>query len=561
MYRSNADFAGMGFLMRIGLGQIDACLGDLGGNADKIRRIYAEAVGQEVDLLVFPELALSGYPPLDLLNSSDFLEDVQRTLEHLAADCSEITTIVGFPENANGNIFNSAAVLRDGFVKAVYRKARLPCLGVFDEQKYFGCGSEPLVINVKGLNIAVTICRDIWDIDWLSTFFKDASRFEVIVNIAASPFHTGKFIQRQQIAADCAKRFSCCLCYCNLVGGQDGLVFDGRSFICNPDGVIVGGAKAFEEDFFTADIVPQKNAAAVNLLQPTRQEAVDVIDEIYRALVLGTKDYCLKNGFTNALVGLSGGIDSSVVAAIAAAALGPKQVSGITMPSKFNSKQTIKDAESVAKNLGISFLAVPIEPVLEQFDKILQAARGWNDRGVAYENLQARIRCTILMSLSNQFGFLVLSSGNKSEAATGYTTLYGDAAGGLAVIGDVPKTVVYRLAKHINKINNKQIIPASVIERAPSAELRPGQKDSDALPDYDLLDKILAGLVEEEQSVKLLVKSGLPREAVNGVVDMMHRSEFKRRQSPPAIKITPKAFGADLKLPITNRYRFSKEKQ
>ena len=333
------------------------------------------------------------------------------------------------------------------------------------------------------------------------------------------------------------------------------MVFDGRSILADSGGKIVAEARAFEEDLLIADIAPAgPDRVQVKPMQPSVPQPSDLLDEVYHALVLGTADYARKNGFKKALLGLSGGIDSSVVAALAVAALGAENVLGITMPSKFNSPETKASAEQVARNLGIEFLTIPIETILERFDRSLQSVAGWDDKGVAYENLQARIRGSILMSLSNQFGSLVLTSGNKSETAVGYATLYGDTAGGFAVIKDVLKTFVYKLAEHINKINNRQIIPADVLKRPPSAELKPGQKDSDSLPDYDLLDEILKGYVEEDKSAQQLVESGLPQDVVHSVIRMVDRNEYKRRQSPPGVKITPKAFGKDRRLPITNRY-------
>ncbi|MHC4337079.1 MAG: NAD+ synthase [Planctomycetota bacterium] len=536
------------------LGQFDAVVGDLIGNAEKMRTMYAEAVKSDADLLVFPELAVCGYPPEDLLLKKHFLHDNHLTIEKLAADCPDVTIIVGFAESYQGNSYNSAAVLQNSCIKTVYRKGRLPNYGVFDERRYFQPGTEPVVINVGGLNVAVTICFDIWDIEWLAKFLKNARQIQMIANISASPFHLGKLEQRQTTLARCAKKFNCAVSYCNLIGGQDELVFDGRSVIVDSTGADVK-ARAFDEDLLIVDVsLAGDGAVQVKPIQPTAPQPTDVVDEVYQALVLGTKDYTRKNGFKKVLLGLSGGIDSSVTAAIAVAALGAENVVGLTMPSKFNCPETIKDAQTLAKNLSIEFLTVPIEPILNQFHDALQKVPGWDNKGIAYENLQARIRGGILMSLSNQFGSLVLTTGNKSETAVGYATLYGDTAGGFAVIKDVPKTIVYKLAEHINKTSGRQIIPADVITRAPSAELRPSQKDSDALPEYDLLDKILKGYVEEDKSAKELIESGLPEDVVHRVIRMVDRNEYKRRLSPPGIRITPKAFGKDRRLPITNRY-------
>lgn len=541
--------------MRVTLGQINAVVGDLGGNAEKMRKAYSAALEENVDLLIFPELAICGYPPEDLLHKKHFLEDNLLTVKKLAADCPQMTIITGFAEEHKGACYNSAAILQGGNISGVYKKCQLPNFGVFDERRYFKTGKEPLVITLEGVRIAVTICRDIWDIDWLGNTLKREGQIELIVNISASPFYTGKFELRQQTVIECADKLKCCVAYCNMVGGQDELVFDGRSILADASGNITAKANAFEEDLLIADIFKDKDGkTCINPISPLRNQPGDMIDEIYQALILGTRDYAKKNGFKKVLLGLSGGIDSSVVASIAAAAMGAENVTGITMPSKFNSPETISDAGKVAENLGIEFLTLPIELVLEEFNKTLGNVTGWDNQGIAFENLQARIRGDYLMSLSNQFGALVLTSGNKSETAVGYATLYGDTAGGFAVIKDVPKTIVYKLAKHINKIQGHEVIPADVINRAPSAELRADQKDSDSLPDYDLLDKILKGYVEEDKSVKQLTDSGIDADIVRKVIRMVDLNEYKRRQSPPGVKISQKAFGKDRRLPITNRY-------
>ncbi len=546
--------------MRVALGQFNAIVGDLAGNAEKMRQIYARAVKADVDLLAFPELAICGYPPEDLLYKQHFLRDCSTTLERLAADCPDKTVIVGFAEGKGAKSYNSAAVLRGGKVRKVYRKGMLPNYGVFDERRYFHPGAEPLVVNVEGLDVAVTVCFDIWNIRWLRKFLAGAGRIQMILNISASPFHTGKIRAREKVINACAKELNCAVAYCNLVGGQDELIFDGRSIFADSTGRIVAKAKAFDEDLIIADVVPAADGAVqIKPVQHAARQPSNPVDEIYQALVLGTRDYARKNGFKKVLLGLSGGIDSSVTAAIAVAALGSENVIGISMPSEFNSPETKSDAEKLAKNLGIEFHTIPIGPALGQFHQSLQTVKGWNDEGIAYENLQARIRGCILMSLSNQFGSLVLTTGNKSETAVGYSTLYGDTAGGFGIIKDVPKTSVYELAEHVNKIGGRQIIPEDVIIRPPSAELRPDQKDSDSLPDYDLLDRILKGYVEEDQSIAELVGHGLPEDVVSKVIRMVDRNEYKRRLSPPGIKITPKAFGKDRRLPITNLYSHSQD--
>jgi NAD+ synthase (glutamine-hydrolysing) len=395
---------------------------------------------------------------------------------------------------------------------------------------------------------------DIWDIDWLARFLKNAGKIDMVLNISASPFHLEKIETRKEIVRQCVEQLKSPACYCNLVGGQDELVFDGRSMFADAAGNIVAMAKAFEEDLLIADVTAQDGKVRIEPQPESAIAHLNILDEMYGALVLGTRDYVKKNGFAKAIVGLSGGIDSAVTAAIAVAALGAENVIGITMPSKFNSPDTIGDAEKCARNLGIEFMTIPIGPVLERFSDSLKQAPGWDDKGLAYENLQARIRGTILMSLSNQWQAIVLTTGNKSETAVGYATLYGDTAGGFAVIKDVFKTMVYKLARYINDINGRVIIPKSVIDRVPTAELRPNQKDTDSLPEYDLLDKILKGYVEEDKSARQLISEGLPKEAVERVIGMVDRNEYKRRQSPPGVKITPKAFGRDRRLPITNRY-------
>ena len=542
--------------MRVALGQFNAVVGDLAGNTKRMQQIYDQAVRDDVDLLLFPELAVCGYPPEDLLHKQHFLRDCSLALNRLAAGCPQTTIVVGFAEGNAVSCYNSAAVLQDGRISKTYRKALLPNYGVFDERRYFQAGTEPLVFRFNDFDIAVTICYDIWNLERLSRLLQNTGRIQMILNISASPFHTGKITVREEIVHRCARKFGCAVAYCNLVGGQDELIFDGRSMLADPTGRIVIKAKAFDDDLVIADVVADEDGAVqIEPTQPAAPQPANLVDEIYQALVLGTRDYTRKNGFEKVLLGLSGGIDSSVTAAIAVAALGAENVVGISMPSEFNSPETISDAERLARNLSIEFHTIPIGPVLGPFHASLQTVEGWDSHGLAYENLQARIRGCILMSLSNQFGALVLTTGNKSETAVGYSTLYGDTAGGFGIIKDVPKTTVYKLAEHINHVNGRHIIPADVITRPPSAELRPDQKDSDSLPDYNLLDRILKGYVEEDKSVSQLVRQGLSKDVVNKVIRLVDRNEYKRRLSPPGIKITPKAFGKDRRLPITNRYQ------
>jgi NAD+ synthase (glutamine-hydrolysing) len=552
--------------MRIVLAQPNVAVGDIKGNIVKMHKLYEEAVELKPDVVVFPELCICGYPPEDLLLKNHFFEDTFKGLEEFAKDCSDkdVSVITGFAESNAKGYFNSLAVLQAGQIKQVYRKRILPNYGVFDERRYFRPGTESVTINIKGLTIVLTICEDIWRPEWLDVFLRDFQRKDVILNISASPFHTGKIEQRRNLLSYCAKYFDCALAYCNLIGGQDELVFDGRSMFLDSTGIVLSQAKAFSEDLLAADIELEtgKKGARKITVSPLKistehfpVKPMEEVAEVYEALVLGTKDYVLKNHFKKVIIGISGGIDSAVTAAIAVQALGAENVVGVTMPSSFNSPETISDSEIVAKNLGIEFHTIAISGILEQFNNTLKSMQGWTDATVAYENLQARIRGTILMSLSNQFGFLVLTTGNKSETAVGYSTLYGDTAGGFAVIKDVPKTMVYKIAEYMNEVHKKEVIPQSVIKRVPTAELRANQKDTDTLPEYDVLDKIIRMYIEEDLSAEKVIGSGIPENVVRKVVRMVDANEYKRRQSPPGVKITPKAFGRDRRMPITNLYK------
>ena len=544
----------IGAMLRIALGQFNACVGDIEGNVRRMRELYADAVELQADLVIFPEMCVCGYPPEDLLLKRHFLEDNRAAVEQLAADCPEKTIIAGFAELSGQDSFNSLAVLAGGRIEKIYRKGVLPNYGVFDERRYFQPGREPAVVDVNGVAIVLTICEDIWQLDWLDKFLGGVSKKDLVVNISASPFHMEKSSQRRAVLGSCAKHFGCALAYCNLIGGQDELVFDGRSMILNPAGKVVAQAKAFDEDMLVADFSTSDGMGQVTTVKAAAEGPHDIVAEVYESLVLGTRDYVMKNGFRKVLIGLSGGIDSSLTAAVAVDALGAENVIGITMPSRFNKAETISDAEVLAKNLGIDFYTVGIESVIQEFDKMIKVVPGWQSEGIAYENLQARIRGTILMSLSNQFSCLVLTTGNKSETAVGYSTLYGDTAGGFAVIKDVHKPMVYKLSRFVNSRGGHEIIPAGVMERAPSAELKEDQKDSDSLPDYDLLAEILIGYIEEDKSAKQLIAEGLPEDVVKRVIRLVDLNEYKRRQSPPGVRITPKAFGKDRRMPITNRY-------
>ena len=545
--------------VRLAIAQINTTVGDIQGNTALIRSYVSQAAGQGAGLVIFPEMSVCGYPPEDLLLRPRFLQDCRLAVEKLASAGAGLTVVVGFPEAHQQTVYNSLAVLRDGQIAGIYRKAILPNYGVFDEQRYFTSGAEPLVIEAGGVNVALTVCEDIWTLPRLDNLLSKAPPFGLIVNSSASPFHCGKILQRREAVSRCAAHFSRPLLYCNMVGGQDELVFDGRSMAVDRSGSVLAQAAAFEQDLLIIDA----EAAGENQFEiscPQEQKLCkgrcefDSIAEVYNALVLGTRDYVRKNGFTKVLIGVSGGIDSALTAVIAADALGAENVIGVTMPSRFNSPATCADAGKLAESLGIQFRTLHIGEILEQFSKSLSQIQGWDEKGLAYENLQARIRGSALMSLSNQFSCLVLTTGNKSETAVGYSTLYGDTAGGFAVIKDVPKTMVYQLSRYVNDIAGRERIPQSIIDRIPSAELRENQKDSDSLPEYDLLDRILAGYIEQDKSPTELIASGLPAKTVEKVVRLVDRSEYKRRQCPPGVKITPRAFGRDRRMPITNRY-------
>ena len=540
--------------LRFALAQINATVGDIRANADRTARVLRCCTAQSIDVVVFPELFLCGYPPEDLLHKPKFLHDTETMPEELLPETNAVTAIVGLVQERAGHCYNAAAVLAGGRVETLYQKCRLPNYGVFDEKRYFAPGQAPVIFEQGGLRMAVTICEDIWDLNWLDTFLKGL-QFDMIVNLSASPFHAGKIHQRRQVLRDCARRFNCAVAYCNLVGGQDELVFDGRSMIVAADGTVLTQAKEFDEDLCVAEIERGDTGLRITPISESHaSETHSEEDEVFQALVLGTRDYVRKNGFSKVAIGLSGGIDSALVAAIAAEALGKDNVVGLTMPSRFNTTETRSDAEKLAENLGIEFHTVPIADTLDAFSGTLETVDGWDEKGLAYENLQARIRGTILMSYSNQFGWLVLTTGNKSETAVGYSTLYGDTAGGFAVIKDVPKTLVYRICAFINRRAGRDIIPETTITRPPSAELRPDQKDSDSLPDYDLLDAILKQYVELDCSAAEIIAAGFPQDQVRRVIGLVDRNEYKRRQCPPGVKITPRAFGRDRRMPITNRY-------
>ena len=530
-------------------------MGDVGANADLIRAAIARARAEGAHLVVLPELSLPGYPAEDLYLKRHFGDRNAELVAGLAADATAITALVGFAEPVPAEareradapfrrpVHNSLAVLRDGRLEAVYRKIRLPNYGVFDEVRYFEPGTRPLTIEVEGVTVGVTICEDVWE-PGPPASDEVAAGAALIVNASGSPYLRGKGGDREQMFGDRARESGVPFAFCNLVGGQDELVFDGRSFVVDASGAVVARARQFGEDMLIWEL---------GAPGPWRlEQPLGDLDEVYEALVLGLRDYVRKNGFTRVLLGLSGGIDSALVALIASDALGPAAVTCVVMPSPHSSDATQADARAIAANLGTELLELPIAAAMTAYDEVL--AGRWSGQGLAAENVQARIRGNLLMALSNDRGALVLTTGNKSEMSVGYATLYGDMAGGLAVIKDVPKLAVYELVRHRNDGAPGELVPTSVIERPPSAELRADQLDEDSLPPYELLDRVLEGYVERDLSREALAGEGLPPEVVDEVIHLVDLAEYKRRQSPPGIRVTSKAFGRDRRLPITNRF-------
>jgi NAD+ synthase (glutamine-hydrolysing) len=573
--------------LRVGMAQINTTVGDFSGNTGKILAAIREAKDLGVDVVAFPELAICGYPPEDLLLKPQFIAENQRALAKVAGATNGITAIVGFVDGRE-DVYNAAALLHDGRVAGVYHKAHLPNYGVFDEDRYFRAGTECPIYTVAGVGIGVNICEDVWYEGGPSTAQAYAGA-EVIVNISASPYYFGRSDFRERMLATRASDNVTIFVYVNLVGGQDELVFDGNSMMLDEKGRLVARGKQFEEDLVVADLDVEsvfrarlhdprwrKEALALEgsrwqttrtvlsedppsaprpALPPHRIQPRDLTAEAYDALVLGTRDYIHKNGFEKVAVGLSGGIDSAMVATIAVDALGASNVVGVAMPSRYSSPGSITDAGLLVKNLDIRLDNIPIEPAFRAYLDMLAETFAGAAPDVTEENLQARVRGNILMALSNKFGWIVLATGNKSEFATGYTTLYGDMAGGFAVLKDVPKTLVMDLARYRNRLAGRELVPSSIINKPPSAELRPDQQDTDSLPPYDVLDPILTAYVEEDKSIEQIVEMGFDTAIVERAARLVDRSEYKRRQSPPGIKITPRAFGRDRRLPITSRFK------
>lgn len=550
--------------LRIAICQINSTVGDLDGNSKKIIKFYSQAIQNSPDIIIFPECALPGYPPEDLLLREDFIQSNLDHLKIIANEVKDSCLIVGFIDRRKEGIYNSAAIVKNKKISTVYHKHSLPNYGVFDEKRYFVPGNLPGVLKINGIPIGISICEDIWEnnLKINSCLIQAKKRgAKILINISASPYYAGRFQDRLKLLQRRVKQTGCPIVYVNMSGGQDELIFDGRSTVLDRKGHIVLLSKSFEEDLKFVDFEMDEKSKLVYPSTYTLNNTAKLTEplstgteEIYQALVLGTRDYIEKNGFKSVLVGLSGGIDSSLVACIAVDAIGKERVIGVTMPSRYSSNETKTDALRLAENLGIQCLTIPIEEVFTAFLNTLFSAFKNMQPNIAEENIQSRIRGTILMALSNKFGHLVLTTGNKSEVSVGYCTLYGDTAGGFAVLKDVPKTVVYQLSKFVNKKSGKTIIPETVIVRAPTAELKPNQKDQDSLPPYDLLDKIIQGYVEEDKGFKELLGQKFPKEILSRVIKMIDANEYKRRQSPLGIKITPKSFGKDRRMPVTNRF-------
>lgn len=557
--------------MKIGIGQINPTVGDLRGNAVLIRSSYEKLVRDGADLVVFPEMALTGYPPRDLLFKSRFVSDTEHELAELASHVSHVPALIGFAERNGTNggrpFYNSAAWCLGGEIATVCRKCLLPAYDVFDEERYFEPAREPRIIEWQGLRIGVTICEDLWNHPAIPTrrhyssdpvaCLADAG-IDLLLNISASPWYSGKTELRDALLADAAKRVQCPLVYCNLVGGNDELIFDGHSRLINADGTIATDFDGFCEVIETVvcpDGKPDRAAPpSVKRGRSTKSsgQAKDPAVNLHRALVLGLHDYAVKSGFNKVIIGLSGGIDSAVTAALAVDALGADKVLGVSLPSAISSNHSRDDAEALAHNLGIRYEVLPIAPMVEAAEASLQSIFAEQPRDVTEENIQARVRGLLLMALSNKFHALLLTTGNKSEVAVGYCTLYGDMAGGLAVLSDVSKMQVYALANYLNRATER--IPQNTIDKAPSAELRPDQKDEDSLPPYPVLDEILRLYVEEGRSSREITACGFAADTVAAIIRKVDLNEYKRKQAAPGLKVTPLAFGVGRRIPIVQKY-------
>ncbi len=558
--------------LRLALAQLNVTVGDLEGNRRRIEEAIHRAEAWRADLVVVPELAICGYPPEDLLLKSSFVQANRRTLVRVAGLVRGLVAIVGFVDrDGQGRLFNAAAVLAGGRHAAVYHKQCLPNYGVFDEKRYFTPGTRPLVLDLDGVRVGLSICEDLWEARPCRVLAKAGC--SLVLNLSASPYHAGKLAMRERLFSRRARENRVAIAYCNLVGGQDELVFDGGSLVLDARGRELARATQFCEDLLLIDLPlagagqGRRGAEAVRVRQTlvdrprlswTSARRLGRVEEVYEALTLGLRDYVQKNGFSTVVLGLSGGVDSALTACLAVDALGCEHVMGVVMPSRFSSQGTQDDARRLARALGIELKEISIEPVFQAYLETLKPFFGGQPPDLTEQNLQARIRGNLLMALSNKFGWLVVTTGNKSEMATGYTTLYGDMAGGFAVIKDVPKMLVYELARFRNRRGPGAPVPESILRRVPTAELAPNQTDQDTLPPYPVLDRILKAYVEEDRSLRnILASNRLNPEVVQRVARMVDRAEYKRRQGPPGIKITPRAFGRDRRMPITNRYQQS----
>jgi NAD+ synthase (glutamine-hydrolysing) len=572
--------------VRIALAQINTVVGDLDGNRAGILTCLQDARREGADLVLFPELAVTGYPPEDLLLRPGFIRAAERSLELIGRETRGTVALIGTP-HFDTDLFNACAVCSDGEVQAIYRKRFLPNYGVFDEDRYFAAGEDLVIVRLGDVLVGVTICEDMWQPGPPATDLALAGA-QLVVNLSASPFHVGKDREREEMFVARARDNVAFVAFCNAVGGQDELLFDGHSVVLDDEGEVLARAAGFEEALLIVDIDP--TAAVGRRLRDVRRRALarergalpeveiveaetvttspngqprrpgiapllDDLEQMRRALELGLRDYVEKNGFREVVVGVSGGIDSALTAALAVEALGPDRVHCVSMPSQFSSEATRRDAKLLAERLGTGFLELPIEPAVQAFETILSQAFAGRERDLTEENLQARARGVLLMALSNKFGWLLVATGNKSELSVGYATLYGDMAGGFALLKDVYKTDVFRLARHLNERAGPELIPASIIERAPSAELRADQLDEDSLPPYPELDRVLEEYVELDRSREELAADGFDRDVVERAIAMIDGAEYKRRQAPPGVKLRPKAFGRDRRTPITNHWR------
>ncbi|HKP84513.1 MAG TPA: NAD+ synthase [Blastocatellia bacterium] len=575
-------------IIRVALAQINPTVGDLEGNTKLAIEYLERARRAGADLVALPELALTGYPPEDLLMKPHFVRDNRRALDRLAEAARGLVAIIGFVDTDGSDIYNAAAVIEGGKLVDTYHKSFLPNYGVFDEERYFQSGTRCPVYSIGEARVGVNICEDIWYPGGPTKLQSLVGDAHLIVNISASPYHAGKNFDRERMLCTRAEDNAVALVYCNLFGGQDELVFDGNSLVINEAGRIIARGRPFAEDLIVADINtervfserlhdPRRRREKIRIvadaslyqldlessLRPAAERPpiaerdegrLDELAETYLALVTGTRDYVRKNGFDKVYFGLSGGIDSALTAVIAADAIGPENVNAVYMPTRYSSSESGRDSKTLAENLGMHFQIIEIEETFEEYKKMLATSFNGLPEDVTEENLQARIRGNILMALSNKFHGLVLSTGNKSEMSVGYSTLYGDMVGGFALLKDVPKTLVYELSEYVNRRGGRPVIPEYIITRPPSAELRPDQKDQDTLPPYPVLDAILELYVEKDMNAESIAESGFPIETVRWVVNRVDAAEYKRRQSPPGIKITPRAFGRDRRMPITNKY-------